>query len=436
MTIKIVFLIVFVAYISLNSNVSANVEDTNEKFVVISKQMEENFKRIIDYKTAQVVYLVREKKPYDQNKADDTNKLLDDLDKKERESRENYIAKNGRDKLVDDETFNKHLTESRSRLFVTLTASERIYLTSYYYKEGKVRKEELLFKDVRPLTEIADLLQKEPDLIKGQISYSVNDETYLSMWATGTHPLDTRITDRREFTAAVILDRLQSEDMRVKSEIGLVRKDEPDSLQFLKFGSDFISPSNFKALEKVNKLPVSISESTKEGEKIVQCLFGKMGKNEICYEMNLYSEKNYAIQSMKLYYNNIISIDYEFLQYFEEQHNLWIPKHIVLKNRVSGEDVENAFFEVEFLSIEPLNLGIDLDDKLFEINLTQQEKVELEKTDEIDITRRFFEIPEELHQQRVSTANDFRWRVVLMVIGVIFIFLAILFRRIGAKKDK
>ncbi|MDR0610896.1 MAG: hypothetical protein LBG58_12350 [Planctomycetaceae bacterium] len=400
MTIKIIFpIIVFVACTCLNSNVSASAEDAIEKFTEISKQMEENFKRIVDYKTAKVVYLVREKKPFDQKEVDNANELLDDLDAKDRKSREDYIAKNGRDRLVDDATFNKHLAESRSRVFAVLTATEQSSLTSYYYKTGKVRREELLFNDVRPLSEIADLLQKEPDSIKGQINYSVNDKTYQSLWACGTHPAVKRTEGRGEFTATVILDRLQSDDMRMQSEVGLVVNSEPDVLLFLKFGSDFIPPSSVKALEKVSKLPVSITESTKEGKKIVQCLFGKMGKNEICYEMNLYSERNYAIQSMKLYYNNLVSIDYEFSQYFEAKPNLWIPKHIVLKNRVLGEDVEHAFFEVEFLSIEPLNLGLDLDDKLFEINLTRQEKAELEKTDKINIRRKFFEIPEELRQQ-------------------------------------
>jgi hypothetical protein len=45
-------------------------------------------------------------------------------------------------------------------------------------------------------------------------------------------------------------------------------------------------------------------------------------------------------------------------------------------------------------------------------------------------------VPEELRQQSVKVVNDFKWRVVLMVIGFIFIFLAILFRRMGAKKVK
>ena len=88
------------------------------------------------------------------------------------------------------------------------------------------------------------------------------------------------------------------------------------------------------------------------------------------------------------------------------------------------------------MSIEPLNLGLDLDDKLFEINLTQQEKAELEKTNEINIRRKFFEIPEELRQQRVSTTSDFMWRIVLMTIGIVFIVLAILFSRLGTKKNK
>jgi putative ubiquitin-RnfH superfamily antitoxin RatB of RatAB toxin-antitoxin module len=426
----------FIFICSINYLLASDSNENVERFINISKQMEKNFNNIVDYKTAKVIFLIRERTPYDQKKIDDANKLLNEHEQKLRKNREDFIKKNGKDNVVDDETFNKYLLDSRSRFYATLTTSERVYLSAYYYKEGKIREEELLFKDSRPLLEIANLLQSDPDSIKGMISYKVNDENYFSQWEIGTHPLDSIETEREEYASSMILDQFQSDKIRAMAELGFVRKFIPDNLQFLKFGNDFISSVQFEELVKKIKLPVSIFEYTEGNEKMLQCLFGRKEKKEACYEIDLYPEKHHAIKSMKLYYNEFVTLDYEFSQYRETKPNLWTPKHIILKNRILDGDVDDAFHVTEFLAVEPIQLGIELDNKLFEIHLTKQEKEEIEQKDEIEITRRAVEIPEELRQQKVEAMNDFWWRIVLLLIGLVFLFLAIYFRRGGIHSQK
>lgn len=422
-------LFLFVYFIFMFSKATLLVGDTNEieKFVGISKHMEQNFSRIIEHKTAKVIYLIRERTPFDQQKIDEANRMVDEHIQKLKKDREDFIKENGNEKVIDDESFDKYLHESQSRFSATLTATERFYLSAYYYKEGKVRKEELLFSDTRPLPEVLDALQVAPDTIKGMVDYSINDNDFFSRWGDGTHPLDTTVAKRNEHTASVILDQQQASRIRMTAELGLVRRSTPESLQFLKFGTDFISPAEFLRLEEKTKIPFSLSEHVKDGERLLRCLFGKNGENEVSYEIDLFPDKNYVIKSMKLLYNNFVTLDYEFSSYVEAEPGIWIPKHAVLKNRVLGGDIADAFHVTEFMAVEPLQLGIVLDDKLFEIHLTENEKSILDRQDEISVHRKTNIIPE--NNQSNSRSGFFLLRYIFILMGVLFIFLSYLLRK-------
>ncbi|MDR0611404.1 MAG: hypothetical protein LBG58_14950 [Planctomycetaceae bacterium] len=403
--------------------------DDGEEFIKISKQMEKNFAKIISAKTATVTYLIRELKPVSDEEIKSVENLLKEKEEKENKAREKYIEERKRKgrPVGSDEAYKKYQKESRERLFATLTATERVYLTSYYYKEKKVRQEEILFSDNRQLHEILQDIQKNPETIKGQLRYNINDGNYVTTYAEGTHPLDLAEKDRIEFTASAVLDKDIANQYRSKAQVGLPSKSEQDELDFLKFGVDFIAPSLLKNILDATKVPITISYLKENNEQVIECLLGKKGKNNFCFILKVLPEKNYVISSMSMMYNDHYTIDYKFDDFIRITPELWIPKHIILKNRVSNGDDKNAFKITEFLAVVPMAIGIELSDSLFEINLTQEEKNTLEKSQQISVNRRA-----SIKQDDSLIVHDTNttWiRIIFIILGIIFICFGILFRK-------
>ena len=178
-----------------------------------------------------------------------------------------------------------------------------------------------------------------------------------------------------------------------------------------------------------------------EKEKEIICIIGKQGHNEKSQsetfaEYRLHPNKGYAISSFTASLNGVVQSKILYKNYIQIQNKVWFPQHILVETRVTPGDVADAFNRVEYLLLKPPSLKVVLDDSFFTINLTEQEKKEIEQKGSIQITRRAIEVPEELRRQSIEVVNDFRWRIVLMAIGIVFIVLAILFRRLGTKKNK
>jgi hypothetical protein len=403
--------------------------DDHEEFIRISKQMEKNFAKIIDAKTVTVTYLIKELKPVSDEKIKSVENLLKEKEEKENKAREKYLEERKRKgrPAGSDEAYKKYQEESRERLFATLTATERVYLTSYYYKENKVRREEILFRDNRPLREILQDIHKNPETIKGQLSYNINDGNYVTTYAEGTHPLDLAEKDRIEFTAATVLDKDIANQYRSKAKVGLPVKSEQDSLEFLKLGVDFITPSSLENLLDATKVPITISHLKENEEQVIECLLGKKGKNNFCFILKILPEKSYVISSMSMMYNDRYTIDYKFDDFIQINPELWIPKHIILKNRVSDGDDKNAFKITEFLAVVPMVIGVELNDSLFEINLTQKEKDALEKSEQIRVNRRASIKQDD--SLIVHDTNNTWIRIIFVILGIIFICFGILFRK-------
>lgn len=411
--------------------------------IFIAETISKDLDKLCKNKTFHVVYLIKTFEPQKESKEnlDYVNSLLEEHN---RNLDKNLKAlQKRREEMgfpLDMEEYKKLRKESDARFRAVLTSTEQVSLESIFVKADSMRKEVLMIKDSRSLWEIRDALQKEPDSVKGMVTYYIHDGQFSSTSTMGgDNPL---VPDAKSAVpASRILDNDWQKSLRKVAHLGIVNKSSVKKANFAEFGRGFLSPLFIKRFsEKYANLMSIEKQNDGTNEEIVFTIgdisnHGDSSKKSYS-EYRLLPQKGYVISTFKAFIRGQLVSNMLFDSYVQIQDNLWFPQHVVMEARVKSGDDTDSFNQVEYLFVQPPSLKVDLDDAFFTINLTTQEKEEIDKNESIQITRRVIEIPEELRQRAIESDNDFRWRVVLMVIGVIFIFLAILFRRMGAKKDK
>jgi hypothetical protein len=335
--------------------------------------------------------------------------------------------------------YEKQQAKQNSILLSALTSSETVTVESIFFRDDRVRREILTIKDSRPLDEILLDIQGKPESIRGMLTYYVYNNGFCSTNVSiGDHPFTP--DPKYSVSVSALLDEKESVMLRSKVNLGIVNYSKMNINFLREFGHGFLSQKTIESLIKKNLISLSIAEN-EEKEKEIICVVGKQSYNEkvtaeTCAEYRFLPNKGYAISSFKALLNGVVQSKMFYKNYIQIQDKVWFPQRILVETRVKQGEVVDAFNQVEYLFIRPPSLTVELDDLFFTINLTEQEKKEIEQKGSIQITRRAIEIPEELRQQQISVASDFLWRIVLMTIGIVFIILAILFRYIGAKKDK
>jgi hypothetical protein len=415
--------------------------DVYKSFTHIAKKNSADREKLVDGNEFCAIYLCRSIEPSkaSKEKLESVERLLKEHNRKLDDQLESLKKRrNEMGHPLDMEEYRKEREKSTAKIRAALTTAENVTLESIFFKSGRIRKEILTIKDSRPLETILEKIKKDPESIGGMLSYYIYDNDYGSMSVNGGD--NPYVPDaQNSVSTSTLFDKNLSMSLRRKAITGIVRISSKKSEYIREFGHGFIPQEVIDHFAKENIL--FMKENKGHIEKEIICIIGKQervekGLGETYSEYRILPNKGYAISSFRAFLNGVIQSKMTYDNYVEIQDKIWFPLHVIIESRVKPGDGADAFNQAEYLFVQPPSLKVDLEEAFFTINLTAQEKESIDKNESIQITRKAIEIPEELRQRSTEVVNDFRWRIAFVVIGVIFIFLAILFRYIGAKKNK
>ncbi|MDR2755013.1 MAG: hypothetical protein LBC20_04845 [Planctomycetaceae bacterium] len=391
-----IFIIFSISLYSFGQDTDVYVSFTN-----IAKKNSADREKLVDGNEFCAIYLCRSIEPSkaSKEKLESVERLLKEHNRKLDDQLENL--KKRRNEMgypLDMEEYKREREKSNAIVRASLTATENVTLESFFYKNGRIRKEILMIKDSRTLETILAEIKKNSESIRGMLSYYIYDNDYGSLSANGG---DNPYTPdaRNSVSASTLLDKNVSLSLRKKAITGIVRISSKKSEYIREFGHGFISQDVIDHFAKKNIL--SMKENKGHAEKEIICIIGKQdrdvnGHGETYSEYKLLPDKGYAISSFRAFLNGAIQSKMTYDNYVEIQDKIWFPQHILIETRVKPGEGADAFNQAEYLFVQPPSLKVDLEDAFFTINLTAQEKESIDKNESIQIIRRAIDVPEEL----------------------------------------